>query len=144
MELTKSEIVKEEVMDQDGGEEDQPRGRRQRTAAQVATTALAFNFVTVSRKRRNSSTSPIKALGSSNNGPLSIIKKSSSPIKLSSAMTVDEWCRLANISIEQNTKSRALSGYQDDQGDTSPMYRYGIVQMVKLYCPQGVIRLIST
>ena len=87
--------------------------------------ALADSSVTVIHER-NSSATP---------GPSSL-SIHSRPIKHS--MTVKEWCRLANISIDQNTKSRSLIGFRDDLGDHSPMYRYGIAQMIKLYCPKGV------
>jgi hypothetical protein len=37
-----------------------------------------------------------------------------------------EFCRLVNISIWQNTKSRGSSGFKDDDGESHPMYRYAI------------------
>ena len=138
MELTNSEIVQEEPMDQDGEEEEGPRIRRPRIAAQVARNAVACNYMTGgSRIGRNSSTSSqIKATRTS--GQLPLKKMSSCPKNLPSGMSIDEWCRLANISVEQNTKSRGLSDFRDDLGDYSPMYRYSIAQMIKLYCPKGV------
>ena len=85
--------------------------------------ALPDSSVTVINQR-NSSATPGPSSPSVNSRPMKPL------------MTVREWCRLANISIDQNTKSRI--GFQDDLGDHSPIYRYGIVQMIKLYCPKGV------
>merc|ERR1712071_718383 len=52
-----------------------------------------------------------------------------------------EFCRLANLSVAQNTKSRANHGFKDNAGNYHPMYRYGISQILKLFCPAGVERL---
>lgn len=52
-----------------------------------------------------------------------------------------EFCRLANVSVAQNTKSRAAVGYKDNSGGYHPMYRYGITQILKLFCPPNVEKL---
>lgn len=39
---------------------------------------------------------------------------------------IKEFCRVANISVWQNTKARALTGHKDDEGRYNVMYRYGI------------------
>jgi len=52
-----------------------------------------------------------------------------------------EFCRLANVSVVQNTKSRAATGYKDNSGCYHPMYRYGITQILKLFCPPNVEKL---
>merc|ERR1712071_149677 len=52
-----------------------------------------------------------------------------------------EFCRLANLSVAQNTKSRANHGFKDNAGNYHPMCRYGISQILKLFCPAGVERL---
>ena len=47
-----------------------------------------------------------------------------------------DFCRDANIAISQNTKSRGPR-FEDDNGHTKSMYRYGIAQILKLFCPAG-------
>jgi len=111
--------------------------KRRRAAAEMAVTAMAVSALNNSRRSRNNS-SPMKAItgaGPSSSTSFSV-SSTSSPAK--SSMTVEEWCRLANISTQQNTKSRAVNGFRDDDGEQSPMYRYGIAQMIKLYIPPGV------
>jgi hypothetical protein len=41
-------------------------------------------------------------------------------------LSLKEFCRLANISIWQNTKCRSRKGFKDDFGDYHTMYRVGI------------------
>lgn len=48
---------------------------------------------------------------------------------------LQDFCRQANIAVSQNTKNRAGTGYKDNDGNFHPMYRYGISQILKLYCP---------
>ena len=128
MELTVMTVKQEPTDDQT---------KRRRAAAEMAVTAMAVSVINNSRRSRNNS-SPMKAItgaGPSSSTSFSV-SSTSSPAK--SSMTVEEWCRLANISTQQNTKSRAVNGFRDDDGEQSPMYRYGIAQMIKLYIPPGV------
>ena len=43
---------------------------------------------------------------------------------------IKEFCRVANISVWQNTKGRSLTGYKDDEGNYHVMYRCGIAQVL--------------
>jgi len=52
-----------------------------------------------------------------------------------------EFCRVANVCVAQNTKARAATDYKDNSGSYHPMYRYGITQILKLFCPPSVEKL---
>ena len=55
--------------------------------------------------------------------------------KVKDLKALQDFCRFTNIAITQNTKNRSGTGYKDDDGNFNAMYRYGISQILKLYCP---------
>ena len=72
---------------------------------------------------------------------LESVKNERNGTSIEAAERVLEFCRLANVSIGQNTKNRSETGFKDDSGNYHVMYRYGIVQILKLFCPPEVEKL---
>ena len=73
-----------------------------------------------------------------------VASSSNSPRKLvdpASGISHEEFCRLMNIAINQNTKARSSSGYKDDGGFYHPMFRYGTAQILKLFAPSTLSKL---